>query len=478
MTPTAEQQAVIDAARSTTDNLIIHALAGAAKTSTLVLIAKALPSTPMLCLAFNKKIQLEMKERLPGNCEPMTLNSIGHRTWMKAIGRRLVIQPDKTYTIVKGLIDKLDGEDKSLAFEIMSDVMQAVNAGKTAGWIPDGKFPTGRPLLNDEEFFATLEEEPSALAEHLIKKASFESIAQAMQGTLDYNDQILMPTVFHGNFPSYPLTLADEAQDFSELNHVMLKKIVKGNRLIAVGDENQSIYAFRGAHEHSMALLQEQFNMKPFTLSISFRCPIEVVKEARFRAPHMQWPEWAKPGAVLRYDKWGVEEVPHNATIICRNNAPLFRMAIRLLKNSRFPELLGNDIGGKLIKTMKKLGPGTATQEEALLLLEQWTDEKMKKSRNKGSIADQAECMRVFLEQNETLGDAIAYANHIISASGTIKMMTCHKAKGLEWDHVFILDKDLIRIEKHVQERNLLYVAQTRAKEVLYYVETDTFVSI
>jgi hypothetical protein len=43
-TPTAEQQAILDAAKGTGDNLIIHALAGAAKTSTLVLIGKALPS--------------------------------------------------------------------------------------------------------------------------------------------------------------------------------------------------------------------------------------------------------------------------------------------------------------------------------------------------------------------------------------------------------------------------------------------------
>lgn len=40
-TPTEEQSAIVDAAKSTSANLAINALAGAAKTSTLVMIAEA-----------------------------------------------------------------------------------------------------------------------------------------------------------------------------------------------------------------------------------------------------------------------------------------------------------------------------------------------------------------------------------------------------------------------------------------------------
>lgn len=68
MTPTPEQVAIVEAAKQTNDNLLVSALAGAAKTSTLVLIAKALQKHPILCLAFNKRIATEMQERLPGNC--------------------------------------------------------------------------------------------------------------------------------------------------------------------------------------------------------------------------------------------------------------------------------------------------------------------------------------------------------------------------------------------------------------------------
>jgi ATP-dependent exoDNAse (exonuclease V) beta subunit len=52
--------------------------------------------------------------------------------------------------------------------------------------------------------------------------------------------------------------------------------------------------------------------------------------------------------------------------------------------------------------------------------------------------------------------------------------MTGHKSKGLEYDTVFLLDRDLIKIEDG-QEKNLLYVCQTRAKKELFYVTSDAF---
>jgi DNA helicase-2/ATP-dependent DNA helicase PcrA len=95
----------------------------------------------------------------------------------------------------------------------------------------------------------------------------------AMKGDCDFNDQVLMPTIFHGAFPRYPLILGDEAQDLSALNHATLRKLVGKRRLIAVGDPCQAIYGFRGAHEESMSLLREEFDMRELPLTISFRCP-------------------------------------------------------------------------------------------------------------------------------------------------------------------------------------------------------------
>ena len=480
LVPTAEQVAIVTAAKETQDNLIIRALAGASKTTTLVMIAEALESTTMLCLAFNKAIAETMTQRLPRNCTALTINSIGHRTWAETVGRRLTLNKDKNYNILSRLIKALSKREQEIAFDEFADTLTILGFAKSCGYIPDGQFKQAARLMNTQQFFDHIDEVPSAISEALIIKTLEESIAMSLAGTIDFDDQVFMPTLFPSIFPSYPVTLIDEAQDLSAINHRMLEKIVRKKRLIAVGDENQAIYGFRGAHHDSMDLLQEHFNMRPLHLSISFRCPRAVVREAQWKAPHMKWPEWAEEGLVSTLSVWGAETFNDTTSvaIICRNNAPLFTVAVKLLKNGKYPRLVGNDIGKYLVKVMKKLGKSDMSRERADVALLSWADEKKAKVKNKARVDDQVACIRIFLSQGETLGDAIAYADHLFLTEGPIHLMTGHKAKGLEYDHVYILDKDLIGLhseDKKSQERNLLYVCQTRAKKTLTYINTVDF---
>lgn len=471
--PTPEQEAIREAARKTKDNLLVNALAGAAKTSTLVLVAKALSTTPILCLAFNKRIALEMQERLPSNCQAMTLNSIGHKAWAKYLGvGRLTLDSSKTYRIVSGIIDGLSPKEKELAYENFSDLLRAVDGAKTAGYIPTGTFPQARGLMDDDELEEWLDEKVSLLEFDIIRAASKISIEEGLKGTIDFGDQILLPTVFPASFHQFPLVMIDEAQDLSALNHQMLGKIAK-QRLIAVGDPCQAIYGFRGAHEDSMALLKKRFEMKEFTLSISFRCPIEVVKAAQWRAPHMKWPEWAKPGTVNYLHEWDSTTIPAEAAIICRNNAPIFGIAIKLLKHGRYPEIVGNDLGKSMIKILKKFGKPAMKRGEVLAAIDEWRDKKMERARESTKVEDQAECLRIFARHGKDLGEAIAFAEHIFNSSGPIKLMTGHKSKGLEFDHVYFLDEELVG--KEGQDRNLRYVIITRAKESLTYITSKGF---
>ena len=101
--PTEEQREIISFVQSSTENVLIEALAGAAKTSTLELIAAALPGKPILCVAFNKKIAEEMAKRLPGHCVAKTMNSIGHTAWGQSCGKRLTLDRSKMGTILKDL---------------------------------------------------------------------------------------------------------------------------------------------------------------------------------------------------------------------------------------------------------------------------------------------------------------------------------------------------------------------------------------
>lgn len=473
-TPTPEQIAIVEAAANSQDNLLISALAGAAKTSTLVLIANALPKTSILCISFNKRIATEMKERLPANCASMTLNSLGHRVWSDTIGTRLNLNTKKNYEILNSLMETLPAEDRPEVYERFSDILKAVAFGKTCGYVPDNEFPKAKPLFGDQEFFEHMEEEPSETEQYLIREISIQSIKQGLKGVIDFDDQLLLPTVFPSSFPHYPLVLVDEAQDLSALNHAMIRKFAK-KRIIAVGDECQSIYGFRGAHQNSMRKLAQTFNMKTFLLSISFRCPISVVEAARFRAPHMLYPDWAKSGRTEFLPDWNAESIPPEAAIICRNNAPLFAQAMRLIKAKRYPELVGNDVGKGLLKVMKKFGKPELPIEEAEKKLTLWVSRRLARARDPGPVYDQADCIRVFFEEAETLGGAMTYAEHLFSMVGPIKLMTGHKAKGLEFETVYFLDQFLCR--DHDQDKNLRYVIMTRAKENLFFVTSEGWMS-
>ena len=476
LVPTKEQLAVIQAATETNDNLLLSALAGAAKTSTLVLVAEALPQHEILCLAFNRKIANEMSERLPSNCKAMTLNSLGHRVWSDAIGRRLVINADKVYKLTQAVIEEQSPADRSELYKGMAELMQVVNFGKACGYIPTGHYEKAKRLMDDGDFFNHIEQDLGPLEQEVVREVTLRSLKAAFAGDCDYNDQILMPTVFHGAYPRYKVTLVDEAQDLSALNHATLRKMVGDRRLICVGDACQAIYGFRGAHEESMSVLRHEFKMRELSLSISFRCPQEIVKHSHWRAPNMRWPEWAKAGSVQTLTAWSAADLAEDGVIICRNNAPLFGVAIRLLKNGRTCELDGKDIVTAVTKVMRKFGGSDLRRQALLDCIDAWEiQEKDKnKARAHGRIADRAECMRIFARQGGTLGDALAYAQHLIQMHSPLKLTTGHKAKGLEFEHVYFLDQHLVGKEE--QEPNLRYVIITRSKNTLTYIKSEDFI--
>jgi DNA helicase II / ATP-dependent DNA helicase PcrA len=480
---TEEQEAIVDfVLANPKTNLLIGALAGAAKTSTLRLLCKYMPVVPTLSVAFNKRIADEMSKVLPGHVKCATMNSIGHRVWAAAIGKRLTLDTRKNYNLVKESIDALKHKgDKAAAYDMMGDIMKTVSKAKLSGYIPPD-MPTGRSLLTPDEFFDSLEEAPDDWLCSIINDCLRKSIQQSYAGLIDFDDQIYMSTLFGGSFPVHPRLMVDEVQDLSPLNHVMVYKLVGvDTQLIAVGDPWQSIYAFRGADTKSMQRLKDQFSMHEMVLSVSFRCPISVVKHNHKRVPHMRWPEWAVEGQVRSLSEWAAKDIPDNSAIICRNNAPLLSTALALLRAGRGVHLVGTDLGPQLVKALKKLGDTQMPQQEVLDAIDQWEQAKLVKTRNAGVVADKAECLRVFACFGPTLGAAIAYCEHIFASKGPIQLLSGHKAKGLEWDTVYHLDPQRIPSpyakegEALEQELNVRYVIETRAKRSLFFVRLADF---
>src|SRR6266576_7073177 len=101
---TEEQADILAAAKASKANLMISALAGTGKTSTLELLERAVPRGPILYLVFNKKNADEASKRMLSTTTVRTFNSIGHRIW--ATGRNLHLEPRKTNLILSDIIDK------------------------------------------------------------------------------------------------------------------------------------------------------------------------------------------------------------------------------------------------------------------------------------------------------------------------------------------------------------------------------------
>jgi len=85
--------------------------------------------------------------------------------------------------------------------------------------------------------------------------------------------------------------------------------------------------------------------------------------------------------------------------------------------------------------------------------------------------------MRVFACFGKTLSEATGYAEFLFQQRGAITLTTGHKAKGLEWEKVYHLDRHLIREDKEEQEKNLSYVITTRSKDRLYSIDSKDIVA-
>lgn len=487
MTLTDEQVEIISAGKHDEASLLINALAGSGKTSTLVLLAQRLPVLPTLSLGFNKRTADEMAKRLPSHIESKTLNAVGHRVWAAKTSRRLVVETDKMYSILSEMMERASGEDKKAFGEAFASILRACRLAKSSGYVPAEFSTLGRTLVTPAQYQETIAPqidcEPDDYFQHKVDQALEISISQAFLGKIDFDDQIYMSTLFGGVYPKYPIVMVDEAQDLSPLNHESLSQMF-GGRIIAVGDPYQSIYGFRGAHTSSMGLIGERFNCRELSLTCSFRCPQNVVRAAWFRVPQMTWAPDAPEGVVETLESWSTDSIPEGATVICRNNAPLFKLALRMIKKGRNVKMAKGDIGVSLIKLLKKIGAPKLLQEDLLSKITAWEESEISKSRESrhAQIHDRAACLRVFADAGPDFESAVAFAEVIFAGTGSVLFTTGHGAKGGEWDEVFFLESQLIPSKwakesaeagdnsQMEQELNLKYVITTRAKRRLVYI--------
>tara|TARA_R110002153_G_scaffold274298_2_gene448219 strand:- start:34453 stop:35961 length:1509 start_codon:yes stop_codon:yes gene_type:complete len=494
-TPTPEQTAIVDkVASEPTQSLCINALAGSAKTTTLALLQYP-PGTTVLALAFNKLAADDLRAKLPPFAVVKTLNALGHAAWQTVISARINLNTRKTFNIVSNLAPPTH----------FSEVMAAINMAKTEGLVPDGLAMANKPLIPDtleswDDIFDKYEIDLPLSHLAFARDGLRESIRQSYTGVIDFSDQLYMSACFNGAFGSYHTVLIDEAQDLSPINHRMLS-MIKATRRIAVGDPNQSIYGFRGATENSMEQLTETFSMEPLPLTTCFRCCKEVVALAQIqRTPQMRPWDQAPIGEVNYWDSWKVSDIAEleTATIICRNNAPLIRLAFRLLGNRVPVQMLGSDIGKAMLATLTKIIGKKAGNHipiaQVIAKLTIWRNEEQEKAltKDKPYIKSRAEDRYDSFLAIIDGADCVSFGQLKVEittlfAPNTAKVLltTGHKSKGREWPIVIHYDpwripskyaKKAANAGDHRQinqEFNLQYVITTRAQLRLIHMNEN-----
>ena len=497
---TQQQSDFFTRLESTQDSLVLTSVAGSGKTTTLTKGATYLIGS-ILALAFNVRIKKTLDEKIGHFAVCKTLNGVGHGALCKFLGRKVAIDRDKTRKVVRDLLN--EKENKHL-WELFSSISQLVSRAKHHGLIPKGTPGMFLPLVEDTpEAWGEIAAHYDILFDQdvyrLAKLALQSCNSKAFAGTCDFDDQIYIPALWGAPFDKFDNIIVDEAQDLSEIQHKIIKKLLrKGGRLIAVGDENQAIYGFRAAMSNSIRQLVDTFSLDEMELTISFRCCQSVVREAQKVVPRIEASPTAPEGLVSTLDAYTGSTFQTGDVVLCRNNAPLIKLAYKLIADGRGVCVVGRDIGAGLKLLTKRIVGKDLTQPVTYLLqgLVEWKEQEAAKALAKDqpskleAINDKAESLFAIIDGSaaRTVEDVIDAIEELFGkTSAPITLSTIHRAKGLEWDRVFFLnqklipsiwavkayDKDPERYEWMMQEeRNLRYVGVTRAKEQLTYITT------
>lgn len=473
--PTKEQQDIIKAI-SDGNSIKISALAGAAKTSSLVMAAEAVPKQ-ILYLTFNKAMADEAKQKFPTWVEVRTTHSLAYG----AIGhlyREKLKRPVGKYVNVAGTASEVARFFKVKPIEYTKDKWIVSSAIGQAILSTVGTFECSRDNVLDMKHVSMYAIKTKKIDpiknEYLIKeykniilkhsKALWELRVNLKSQVLAGHDTYLkLYQLSKPNLGKFDIIMLDEAQD----TNMCVVDIIRSQidkQIIVVGDPNQAIYQFRGA---TNAL--DKFDYPTYTLSKSFRYGQSIADIGMAITGRKDMKGWEKLTTNI-IDNTNV--CIDRYTSIYRSNSGMLEDAIKIMASGKTVNIIADmrDFTNLIDSALSlKAGDTKKVKHELLLVHESWKDLE----------ADIDWCSGELQRVVQMIKDGSVYKvlgfirGHRNTDNPDITFLTAHKSKGLEFDNV-VLGDDFPNVydesgikDLPIAEINLLYVAATRAKKTL-----------
>jgi DNA helicase-2/ATP-dependent DNA helicase PcrA len=278
---------------STTDGpLLVLSGAGTGKTKVLtsrianILLERKASPHQILAVTFTNKAANEMKERLLDMIGPPatgvflgTFHSFGVRI-LRKYGKILdidpsfiIITPDEQEKLIKELMLDRNIDIKKWDPKIMSSI---INRWKDKGLIP------GKPNPNLKGIHFANHNAPEIYKDYQSKLRQINAV--------DFGDLLLQPLILFAKHEDilesyqnrYKYILVDEYQDTNIAQYYLLRLLAqKEKNICCVGDDDQSIYSWRGAEVENILKFEKDFeNAKIIRLETNYRSTKHILDAA------------------------------------------------------------------------------------------------------------------------------------------------------------------------------------------------------
>ena len=287
----------------------------------------------------------------------------------------------------------------------------------------------------------------------------------------------------------------DEAQDMGTDDFRLIQALMRQNedmRVIAVGDDDQNIYAFRGSDSRHMISLAQQEGAKLYEMTDDYRsdktivdCANRFVQRITGRMKHTSIQSaTGKDGKVVTLKSLFETKIKVLGTtaILTRTNEETMQVAYELQQrglHATVAQSMGGFRFGNLAEVryfLKQIG-----KDDITISKEKWQEAKSKTLETYSSSSCLSVMQHFFADFEQThsslyrsdLREYIFESNledFIAADERSIFVSTIHKAKGREFDTVYLLSP--VPDGRDVSDMRSYYVGLTRAKHHLYLATT------